>query len=202
MNPDYRLAVPEDIDACVDLRGRTRENAFSVEQLRALGITADSWRAAVEHGELRGHVCCIDLLLVGYCFADVTGEIVVLAVLPEWEGRGIGRHLLERALADLAAHGFTRMFLGCSTDPATRSYSFYRHLGWQSTGQLDAAGDEILEYLIGSVDPNGSHFVSTLPPPVRAAHPPVRAEPAEGLRENGILGIRERFSNPHVMHHQ
>jgi len=147
MNPDYRLALPEDIDACVDLRGRTRENAFSVEQLQDLGITAGSWRAAVEHGELRGHVCRIDMRLVGYCFADVTtGEIVVLALLPEWEGRGIGKRLLERTLADLAAHGFTRMFLGCSTDPATRSYGFYRHLGWQSTGQMDEAGDEILEY--------------------------------------------------------
>jgi len=88
MNPDYRLALPEDIDACVDLRGRTRENAFSVEQLQDLGITVDSWRAAVEHGKFRGHVCRIDMRLAGYCFADVTaGEIVVLALLPEWDGR-------------------------------------------------------------------------------------------------------------------
>jgi hypothetical protein len=27
-----------------------------------------------------------------------------------------------------------------------RSYGFYRHLGWRSTGSFDDRGDEILEY--------------------------------------------------------
>ena len=37
-------------------------------------------------------------------------------------------------------------FLDCSPDPKVRSYGFYRHLGWQSTGALDTHGDEILEF--------------------------------------------------------
>ena len=47
---------------------------------------------------------------------------------------------------DLAALGHQRLFLGCSADPQSRSYGFYRHLGWRSTGEFDAHGDEILEY--------------------------------------------------------
>jgi len=27
-------------------------------------------------------------------------------------------------------------------------YGFYRHLGWRSTGTFDAAGNEVLEYIV------------------------------------------------------
>jgi GNAT superfamily N-acetyltransferase len=150
MNTDthhYRAATPDDAPACVALRGRTRENAFSEAQLRALGITVDSWRAGIRDGSLPGQVCCVGGRIVGYCFgARDRGEIVVLALLPKYEGRGIGRVLLERVVEALRARGFERLFLGCTTDPAARSYGFYRHLGWVSTGRLDEAGDEILEW--------------------------------------------------------
>ena len=44
MNVVYRPAVPADAAACIDLRGRTRENAFSAAQLAALArlIAAES----------------------------------------------------------------------------------------------------------------------------------------------------------------
>lgn len=42
-----RDARPEDAAACIDLRGRTRENAFSAAQLAELGITEDSWAAGI-----------------------------------------------------------------------------------------------------------------------------------------------------------
>lgn len=143
----YRTAVPDDAAACVALRGRTRENAVSAERLRAIGITAQTWGDDIGSGALPGHVCCAGNEIVGYCFgATGDGEIVVLALLPAYERRGIGRELLARVVRDLAALGKTRLFLGCSSDPASRSHGFYRHLGWRSTGQFDKHGDEILEY--------------------------------------------------------
>lgn len=149
MSQTYRKAVPDDAAACIEIRGRTRENAFSEEQLNALGITVDTWREGIRDGSAPGYVCCVDEAVVGYCFADrESGEILVLALLPAYERAGIGRRLLQLMVQELRAHGFTKLFLGCSTDPATRSYGFYRHLGWQSTGQLDAAGDEILELVM------------------------------------------------------
>lgn len=146
MNLRYRPALPEDAEECVTLRGKTRENAFSEEQLRSIGITVDSWRENIRSGALPGHVCICDMNMVGYCFgARQTGEIVVLALLPEFERRGIGRELLDRMATELAKLGHSRLFLGCSTDPTSRSYGFYRHLGWRSTETFDDYGDEILE---------------------------------------------------------
>lgn len=142
----YRAAIPEDGEECVELRGKTRQNPFSREQLRAIGITAESWGANIESGALPGHVCTVEGKLVGYCFGSrETGEIEVVAVLPDFENRGIGRELLSRTVKELAKLGHTRLFLSCSPDPKSRSYGFYRHLGWRSTRTFDERGDEILE---------------------------------------------------------
>jgi hypothetical protein len=46
----------------------------------------------------------------------------------------------------LFRQGHRRLFLGCSADPDSRSFGFYRHLGWHSTGTLDANDDEVLEF--------------------------------------------------------
>lgn len=70
---------------------------------------------------------------------------MVLALLPDYERRGIGRELLHRTVKDLIGLGHTRLFLGCSADPMSRSYGFYRHLDWRSTESFDQYGDEILE---------------------------------------------------------
>jgi ribosomal protein S18 acetylase RimI-like enzyme len=77
-----------------------------------------------------------------------TGEIQVVAILPAFEKRGIGRELLDRTSKELAKLGHARLFLGCSPDPASRSYGFYRRLGWRSTGTFDQYGDEILEIFV------------------------------------------------------
>lgn len=144
--PGYRPATADDVPACVDLRGRTRENAIPAERLAAMGITAASWSADVRSGVLPGYVCVVDAAIVGYCFGEVgTGEVVVLALLPDHEGRRIGRRLLRLVVEHLLGAGHDRLFLGCSADPRSRSHGFYRHLGWRSTGTADANGDEVLE---------------------------------------------------------
>lgn len=146
---NIRLALPDDIPACVVLRGQTRENAISAERLAAMGITAQSWAGDVRSGALTGHVCTENDAIVGYCFGEnASGEVVVLALLPGHEGRGIGRRLLSRVVQHLGEAGHRRLFLGCAADPATRSHGFYRHLGWVSTGTFDQMGDEILELFI------------------------------------------------------
>ncbi len=144
---EFRSATPGDAAECVVLRGRTRENAISAERLAAMGITARSWGDDIRTGASPGHVCVSEGRIVGYCFgARLTGEIVVLALLPDFARQGLGRRLLDLVVADLINEGRHRLFLGCSADPATRSHGFYRHLGWQSTGGFDQHGDEILEY--------------------------------------------------------
>ena len=120
-----------------------------MEQLRALGITEDNWAAGVRAGDLRGFVACADRRVTGYCFGDrETGEIVVLALLPESENQGAGKALLRLMVQHLASLGHERLFLACASDPAVRSHGFYRHLGWTPTGERDDAGDDILELSI------------------------------------------------------
>jgi GNAT superfamily N-acetyltransferase len=142
----YRPAASADAAECVRLRGRTRENAISAAALASLGITAESWADSIEIERLPGYVCTDDGVIVGYGFGDRdTGEVVVLAVLPQYEGRGIGKALLLRVVECLQSLGHQRFFLGCSTEPSHRSHGFYRHLGWKPTGSFDDHGDEVLE---------------------------------------------------------
>ena len=130
------------------MRGLTRENAISAESLRHYGITEQSWAEDIRTDALPGFVCHSDSKLLGYAFgARASGEVVVLALLPEAESQGLGSRLLTLLVQELHASGHTRLFLGCSPDTSSRSYGFYRHLGWQSTGTFDRAGDEILEHL-------------------------------------------------------
>ena len=156
-----RSATAQDIPACIDIRGRTRENAVSATRLAELGITAESWAGQVTRGELLGWTASAADGVVGYCFGDAaTGEIVVLAVLPDAEGRGLGRQLLDATVADLQRRGHVRLFLGCSANPAVRSYGFYRHLGWRPTGRIDKLGDEELAIDIATRSPPAAAGVS------------------------------------------
>ena len=145
---EYRIAVPADVAECIEIRGVTRENAISAERLASMGITEASWSESVQDGSLPGVVCIFEGRIIGYCFGERhTGEIVVLALLPKHEDKGVGRTLLRKVSSFLFGQGHRRLFLGCSADPASRSFGFYRHLGWRSTGEFDANGDEILEFL-------------------------------------------------------
>lgn len=147
MTLEYRPALPGDSAECVRLRGLTRENAISEQRLADIGITSQTWGEDIRSGELPGYICQDGDQMVGYCFgAAKTGEVVVLVALPSHEGRGIARHLLGLVSNTLTQLGHRRLFLGCSSDPNVRSYGFYRHLGWRSTGELDQYEDEILEF--------------------------------------------------------
>jgi GNAT superfamily N-acetyltransferase len=78
--------------------------------------------------------------------------VLVLAVLPEYEGHGIGTRLLSHAVAWLRAMGFQRPWLTVSPDLRIRTHGFYRALGWQPTGRPLDNGDEIL-----ILDPDNAH---------------------------------------------
>jgi GNAT superfamily N-acetyltransferase len=124
----------------------TDPTVIEAARLAELGITAVSWADDMRRKVLVGYVARRGGQMVGYCFGDSrTGEVVVLALLPDAEGKGVGRALLGRVVEALAQAGHARLFLGCSSDPRARSYGFYRHLGWRPTGQQDSLGDEMLE---------------------------------------------------------
>jgi ribosomal protein S18 acetylase RimI-like enzyme len=120
-----------DIPALFHVRPRTRENALTLDELRALGITPESvegWLKGSTHGWLwetsAGEI-------VGFCMADrSTGELLVIALLPEYEGRGIGGQLMQNAESWMAKSGCTRAWLTTDVDQSLRAFGFYRRRGW------------------------------------------------------------------------
>ncbi|MFM2121327.1 MAG: hypothetical protein RL722_2795, partial [Pseudomonadota bacterium] len=117
---------------------------------------AASWAAMTARGEVQGWVAeALDPVsgvglprLLGFAAgAPSHGEVLVLAVHADADGLGLGRALLARVVEDLGQAGHQRLHLVTTTDPARRAHGFYRHLGWQPTGVLDAQGDERLEWL-------------------------------------------------------
>ncbi len=146
MNIEFKPAPPHFAAEYIRLRGLTRENAISEERLRTLGITAQTWANDIRSKVLQGFIAQSGQDIVGYCFGDTaSGEVVVLAVGPSHENQGVGRQLLALVVEQLGLLGHKRLFLGCASDSKVRSYGFYRHLGWRSTGTIDERGDEILE---------------------------------------------------------
>lgn len=60
---------------------------------------------------------------------DGTGHIYELGVLPERQGRGIGRALLRHSFAIFAARGIRKGRLGVDTENVTGAFELYRSVG-------------------------------------------------------------------------
>jgi ribosomal protein S18 acetylase RimI-like enzyme len=119
-----------DVPALFDLRPRTRENAMTREELQRLGITPQSVTESLD-ASTRGWVCEERGRIVAFSMADrATGEFLVIAVLPAYEGRGVGSRLLALAGDWLAACGCRRAWLTTDLDTTRRAYGFYRRHGW------------------------------------------------------------------------
>lgn len=70
--------------------------------------------------------------VLGFAMGNkLTGEMWVIAVLPEFENLGIGKRLLLLVEGWLAAAECTSLWLTTDTDETMRCVGFYRHLGWE-----------------------------------------------------------------------
>ena len=142
----FRETRLSDVEALFEVRARTRQNPLSRADLLQLGITPESTAAAFSSETIVGYVCTCDDRVVGFCSGEFdSGEILVLAVLPDFEGRGIGKQLLSSVVARLHQAGARQVWLAAAADPTVRAHGFYRALGWQPTGEQTPNGDEILE---------------------------------------------------------
>jgi GNAT superfamily N-acetyltransferase len=127
---EFREISAADVPALFRVRTRTRENAYTLEELARLGITAESVRQRLA-SSCSGWLCEQSDTVVGFCMADGdSGELWVIAVLPEFEGRGIGGRLMALAERWLWEVGCSRAWLTTDVDTTLRAYGFYRHRGW------------------------------------------------------------------------
>ena len=78
-----------------------------------------------------GWLCEVDSKTVGFAMTNGrTGEFWVIAVLPEYEMRGIGSKLPLLAEDWLRSIGWEEIWLWTSLDTNLKAYSFYRNRGW------------------------------------------------------------------------
>jgi ribosomal protein S18 acetylase RimI-like enzyme len=126
----FREITPADVPALFHVRPRTRENALTLEDLQRLGINPQSVTEGLATST-KGWLCEDADQVVAFAMADgVTGEFLVIAVLPEYEGKGIGGRLMALATEWLGAAGCTRAWLTTDLDTTLRAYGFYRKHGW------------------------------------------------------------------------
>jgi len=138
--------IIDEVNECGDPAGNHVPAVKNAQSWQSrLGITPESTAKAIAGRRVRGWVCTAGGTVVGFCtgYSD-TGEVMVLAVLPEYEARGIGRRLLMLVVEWLRSCNNHRIWLAASPDPKVRAYGFYRSLGWHTTGERLENGDEIL----------------------------------------------------------
>ena len=141
----YRKMTVSDLPAAFSVRLSTIENAITMQVLEEdYGITPESLAAAMESA-VQGWLCEDDGKMVGFTLGDrATGEVQVLAVLPAYEGRGIGKGLLSRVRDWLFASGHAEIWLLANPDPDIRATGFYRKLGWRASGVMQGP-DQVLK---------------------------------------------------------
>lgn len=141
----FRQMGIDDIPATFEVRLSTVENAITMAELDLhYGVTPESLADAMR-SDVAGWLCADRTAVVGFAMGDRrSGEVLVVAVRPEYEGRGIGRALLARVQAWLFDEGHQALWLLANPDPKVRASGFYRRLGWRATGRRRGA-DEVLK---------------------------------------------------------
>ena len=129
---DYREIRPQDIPTLFEIRVATWHNKNGAEEMQKLGITSASVGAMLESNTHRGWICDVDGKSVGFAMGNrETGEMWVIAVLPQHEGKGIGRGLLTLVENWLFGEGWEEIWLTTDVDESLRAVGFYRNLGWE-----------------------------------------------------------------------
>ena len=127
----YRAITTRDIPSIFEVRVATDENKFTYEELERFDITPESVEQKLK-ATYRGWLCETDGDVVGFVIANKqTGEIWVIAVLPEYINKGIGTQLLNLAEHWLISSGKNNFWLTTDTDKSLRAYSFYLKNGWK-----------------------------------------------------------------------
>ncbi|WP_166718415.1 MULTISPECIES: GNAT family N-acetyltransferase [unclassified Pantoea] len=127
MNINIRTAKAADIDGMFHVRISVIENHLSREEMQRIGITENVVADLIEKS------CCAWVAtdnekIIGFSMIlPDEGCLFAAFVLPEYEGRGIGRRLVEIAEKELFRH---HEIAWLETDKQSRAAKFYIQLGW------------------------------------------------------------------------
>lgn len=124
----FREATVDDIDNYMIVRMAVKENVLNNP---ALVPREDNVAYLTEHG--KGWVCEIENRIVGFSIVGLTQRNVwALFVLPEFEGKGIGRKLHDIMIDWYFSQTSEKIWLG--TEQNTKAEIFYKKRGWTVVG--------------------------------------------------------------------
>lgn len=115
-------------------------------QATEMAKTADAKLEGSLFGDSREKATADRFAATGNEYAQ--GQINLIIIEPAWQGRGLGRALIDRARTELAAAGATKFFLmtDCQSD-----WQFYEHLGMTRIAEDHSqdTGDGFIVYMYG-----------------------------------------------------
>ena len=125
---NFRQAIPEDIPQIQIVRNSVKENHLSNPNLIPDDLVEEF---ITKRG--KGFVCEIDKKIVGFSIVDfVENNVWALFLLPEFEGKGIGKKLHQLMLDEYFSK--TKETIWLSTEANSRAETFYKKQGWKNAG--------------------------------------------------------------------
>ena len=125
---NFRQAIPEDIPQIQIVRNSVKENQLSNPNLIPDDLVEEF---ITKRG--KGFVCEIDDKIVGFSIVDfVENNVWALFLLPEFEGKGIGKKLHQLMLDEYFSK--TKETIWLSTEANSRAEIFYKKQGWKNAG--------------------------------------------------------------------
>ena len=125
---NFRQAIPEDIPQIQIVRNSVKENQLSNPNLIPDELVEEF---ITKRG--KGFVCEIDDIIVGFSIVNfVENNVWALFLLPEFEGKGIGKKIHQLMLDEYFSK--TKETIWLSTEANSRAETFYKKQGWKNAG--------------------------------------------------------------------
>ena len=125
---NFRQAIPEDIPQIQIVRNSVKENQLSNPNLIPDDLVEEF---ITKRG--KGFVCEIDDKIVGFSIVNfVENNVWALFLLPEFEGKGIGKKLHQLMLDEYFSK--TKETIWLSTEANSRAETFYKKQVWKNAG--------------------------------------------------------------------
>jgi GNAT superfamily N-acetyltransferase len=131
-NMHFRKMNSTDVSTAYEITLSTREQSFTREAMTAVGITEES---TVEMMDVtrshEGWICEVEGKPVGFAMGNKdTGELWIIAVLPEFERQGIGSQLHNLTEDWLRSQGRKEAWLAVLQDVQVDGYRFFKNRNW------------------------------------------------------------------------
>ncbi|WP_435956095.1 GNAT family N-acetyltransferase [Dryocola sp. BD626] len=124
---NVRTAQLSDIDGMFEVRRSVSENHLSREEMRQMGITESVVADMIEKNHCAWVATENDKIIGFTMILPDEGFLFSAFVLPEYEGRGLGRRLVVLAEEELFKH---HQIAWLETNKNSRAAKFYMQLGW------------------------------------------------------------------------